>query len=103
MKKEAAKKILAYISSFVFIFLVWGSYSSYINAELILPSPAAVIKKMILLSGTPKLYINLAATTGRVFVSFFIAVLFGTGTGILSSLSVFAKSFLQLLVVWVLK
>ena len=95
MKKEAAKKILAYISSFVFIFLVWGLYATYINAELILPSPAAVIKKMILLSGTQKLYINLAATTGRVFVSFFIAVLFGTGTGILSSLSVFAKSFLQ--------
>ena len=48
MKKEAAKKFLAYISSFGFIFLVWGLYSTYINAELILPSPAAVIKKMIL-------------------------------------------------------
>lgn len=90
------KKILSYSLSIVFIFLIWVLSSHLINSELILPGPAKVFSKMLLMFTKVEFWKAFAFSFLRVIASFFISVISGTLIGFVCSVSNFMHNFFEL-------
>lgn len=95
MKKGLVKKILAYLSSFVFLILFWIIGAGIINASLILPAPDKVIFKLKNLFTDKIFWISFFFTFLRVIISFIISVFLGIILGLISSLSSFFRDFIK--------
>ena len=94
MKKY--QTVTAYILSILFIILIWFLLSRFVNAELILPSPATVFAAATDLIKSPFFWRAFGYTFLRVIISFVITVLLGTALGIGAGFSRFFHSFFEL-------
>ena len=81
-----------YILSLFVLGVIWESVARYINAPLILPSPAETFRMLVSLCGTKSFWIHIGATSFRCFVSFILSVFAGTIIGTLCGISPFWKT-----------
>ena len=90
------RTVIAYILSLLFIILIWGVLSWFINASLILPSPQKVFSTALELVKSRSFWIAFAHTSLRVIISFAISVVLGTIIGIACGFSSFTRDFFEL-------
>ena len=96
MEKVRKTKLLAYFCSIISILIVWIFLSWAISAELILPSPLAVLKDFSVLIQSVKFWKSFFYTFLRVMASFSLSIIFGFITGYLCSESLFFKKFMEI-------
>jgi NitT/TauT family transport system permease protein len=78
---------IMYAAGIIVFLLVWQILSFHFNNEILLPSPLAVFKKLILLAGEKKFITALGASFLRVVFALLVSVPSGIAVGILSALN----------------
>ncbi|MCR5623605.1 MAG: ATP-binding cassette domain-containing protein [Treponema sp.] len=73
---------LTYLLSFFLFIVGWQLLSLAASAPLILPGPLAVLSRLAFLCQTAGFYRHIGATMGRVFLSFAISIVVGSGLGL---------------------
>lgn len=93
---KVVKKLLSYSLSIFIILLLWIICAHYINAQLILPSPLEVLKKLSQMICKALFWEALLSTFVRVLAAFFISLILGSIIGYGMSAFQFVKDFFQL-------
>ena len=73
-----AKRILQAIAALIFWAAVWYFAASYVNQELILPSPVSVVKTLGTLCLSAEFWVSAGASLLRIFSGFIIGLIAGT-------------------------
>ena len=78
-----------------FLILIWYMVALIVNAPLILPFPHDVLKNFLSLSHTPSFWLSFLFTFLRVVIAFFLSLIIGFITGLLSADFPSFKAFIQ--------
>lgn len=89
------KKIVPYICSFIFLFLIWRLAAALIGSSLILPQPASVLKTGIQLLADKIFWKAFIVTFSHIIIAFVISCVMGFITGYIFSENQFIKSFFE--------
>lgn len=77
MENKFAKKLLRGILCFVFWLLAWQIFSAVLGRVTVLPTPFAVLKKLVELLATSRFYLDCLFSLGRIFSGLFAGILAG--------------------------
>ena len=69
----------------LFWLALWALAAAWVGKELLLPSPWAVVCALAVLVQTPAFWLSCLSTLGRILAGFGLAVLAGTGLGVLTA------------------
>ena len=88
-------KYIAYISSIIFLLLVWQGAAYFINSDLILPSPGRTLRTAFLLILSGGFWLSFLLSLVRILSAFFISAIAGFLLGWLTSKSAFLRYFFE--------
>lgn len=86
-KPSLAKGRLKPLAALVFWLIVWTVASKAVGQELLLPSPAAVLRALVSLGGTVGFWLACAASLARILLGFVSGVALGSALAVLTTFS----------------
>ncbi|ADK82249.1 ABC transporter permease [Sediminispirochaeta smaragdinae] len=95
MKISPARSMVLVAASVVLLLIIWEAASSIVNADIILPTPFAVLRRLIAIGDRRTFFRHIAASGERVAVSFLFSLIVGILLGIGSGLSSAFRAFLS--------
>lgn len=99
MRISIIKSNLSKIIGILIWFLVWQVGSAIVDNVYILPSPIQTLETLMNLIQEARFFYSVTATLIRVFLGFFISVIFGVGLGLLSGLNIWVRDIFKPFVV----
>ena len=94
--KNTIIKVIAYLSSIIFLLILWQIMAIKINSVLVLPLPMQILKHLPSVIISPEFLKSFLATFCRVMLSFIISVTIGTILGALEAYFKFFNNFMRI-------
>ena len=94
--KNTIIKVIAYLSSIIFLLILWQIMAIKINSVLVLPLPMQILKHLPSVIISPEFLKSFLATFCRVMLSFIISVTIGTILGALEAYFKFFNDFMRI-------
>ena len=94
--KNTIIKVIAYLSSIIFLLILWQIMAIKINSVLVLPLPMQILKHLPSVIISPEFLKSFLATFCRVMLSFIISVTIGTILGALEAYFNFFNNFMRI-------
>ena len=94
--KNTIIKVIAYLSSIIFLLILWQIMAIKINSVLVLPLPMQILKHLPSVIISPEFLKSFLATFCRVMLSFIISVTIGTILGALGAYFKFFNNFMRI-------
>lgn len=94
--KNTIIKVIAYLSSIIFLLILWQIMAIKINSVLVLPLPMQILKHLPSVIISPEFLKSFLATFCRVMLSFIISVTIGTILGALGAYFKFFNDFMRI-------
>ena len=94
--KNTIIKVIAYLSSIIFLLILWQIMAIKINSVLVLPLPMQILKHLPSVIINPEFLKSFLATFCRVMLSFIISVTIGTILGALGAYFKFFNNFMRI-------
>jgi len=88
-------RVITFVS-FLTLILVWSGAAALLGKEIILPTPAATLRRLVQLMGTGQFWPHLAATLSRGLAAFALSYLAGLSVGLLSGINRNFRTFFHL-------
>ena len=94
--KNTIIKVIVYLSSIIFLLILWQIMAIKINSVLVLPLPMQILKHLPSVIISPEFLKSFLATFCRVMLSFIISVTIGTILGALGAYFKFFNNFMRI-------